>query len=119
MDESNQVQTLKALTEVARERERPRKAPRLARVRVSPGSYLAAASVLTFCSALLLRSEKDLLALGVLGFAWLIIPILAITDRIEFDGQFLIRRGPIPFLLAFIGRQKELGIADFEKVDSQ
>lgn len=119
MDESNQVQALKALTEVARERERPRKGLRLARVRVSPGSYLAAASVLTFCSALLLRTERDLPALATLAFAWLVIPILALTDRIEFDGQFLIRRGPIPFLLRHLGRKKELGIADFEKVDSQ
>lgn len=119
MNDSDQIQALTALTEVARERERPRKGLRLASVRVSPGSYLAAASVLTFCSALLLRTEKDLLALGVLGFAWLIIPILAYTDRIEFDGEFLVRRGPVPFLLSYIGREKELGVADFEKVDSQ
>ncbi|HSS19222.1 MAG TPA: hypothetical protein VLL54_04050 [Pyrinomonadaceae bacterium] len=119
MNESDQVQALKALTEVARERERPRKGLRLASVRVSPGSYLAAASVLTFCSALLLRTEKDLLALATLAFAWLVIPVLALTDRIEFDGQFLTRRGPIPFLLRYLGRKKELGVADFEKVDSQ
>ncbi len=120
MNDSEQIETLKALTEVARERERPRKEPRLARVRVSPGSYLAAASVLTFCSALLLRSERDVLALGAVSVAWLIIPVLALTDRIEFDGQFLVRRGPIPFLIRHItGRKKELSVTDFEKVDTQ
>ena len=120
MNDTDQIETLKALTEVARERERPRKGPRLARVRVSPGSYLAAASVLTFCSALLLRSERDVLALGAVGVAWLMIPVLALTDRIEFDGQFLVRRGPIPFLLRHItGRRKELSVTDFEKVDTQ
>src|SRR5207342_2083752 len=119
MNDSRQIEALKALTEVAKQRERPRKALRLARVRVSPGSYLAAASVLTFCSALLLRTERDLLALAMLAFAWLVIPVLALTDRIEFDGQFLIRRGPIPFLLRHLGKKKELGIADLEKVDSQ
>ena len=120
MNDTNQIETLKALTEVARERERPRKGVRLARVRVSPGSYLAAASVLTFCSALLLRSERDVLALAAVGVAWLIIPVLALTDRIEFDGEFLVRRGPIPFLLRHItGRRKELSITDFEKVDTQ
>ena len=119
MDERNQLETLKALTEVAREREQPRKGIRLASVRVSPGSYLAAASVVTFGSALLLRSERDLWALAALSVAWLLIPVLAITDRIEFDGQFLIRRGPIPFLLRrFFGRRDELNIADFEKVDT-
>jgi tetratricopeptide (TPR) repeat protein len=120
MDDSRQIETLKALTEVAKERERPRKGLRLASVRVSPGSYLAAASVLTFGSALLMRSEKDLWALAAIGVAWLIVPILALTDRIEFDGQTLSRRGPAPFLARLIvGRYKELSIADFERVDTQ
>jgi tetratricopeptide (TPR) repeat protein len=120
MHDADQMETLKALTEVAKEREQPRKGLRLASVRVSPGSYLAAASVLTFSSALLLRSEKDLVALAAVGVAWLIVPILALTDRIEFDGQFLSRRGPLPFLQRLIaGRQKRLSIADFERVDTQ
>jgi tetratricopeptide (TPR) repeat protein len=120
MNDTDQIETLKALTEVARERERPRKGLRVARVRVSPGSYLAAASVLTFGSALLLRSERDVLALATVAIAWLIIPILALTDRIEFDGQFLVRRGPIPFILRCLaGRQKALSLSDFEKVDTQ
>lgn len=120
MNEHDQIETLKALTEVARERDRPRRGLRLASVRVSPGSYLAAASVLTFGSALLLRSERDLLALAAVGIAWIIIPILAFTDRIDFDGEFLVRSGPGPFLLRRIaGRQKELSVPDFEKVDTQ
>jgi hypothetical protein len=120
MNDTDQIETLKALSEVARERERPRKGLRVASVRVSPGSYLAAASVLTFCSALLLRSDRDVLALLAVGVAWLIIPILALTDRIEFDGQFLIRRGPIPYLLRHItGRLTKLSVTDFEKVDTQ
>lgn len=120
MNETDQLETLQALTEVARERERPQKRLRLAKVRVSPGSYLAAASVLTFGSALLLRSERDVLALAAVAIAWLIVPALALTDRIEFDGEWLVRRGPAPFLLGLIGgRQKELSLADFEKVDTQ
>lgn len=120
MNETDQIETLQALTEVARERERPRRGLRLASVRVSPGSYLAVASVLTFSSALLLRSERDLLALAVVLVAWLIIPVLALTDRIEFDGLFLVRRGPGPSLVRrIVGRQKELSIMDFEKVDTQ
>lgn len=120
MHDADQMETLKALTEVAKEREQPRKGLRLASVRVSPGSYLAAASVLTFSSALLVRSEKDLVALAAVGVAWLIVPILALTDRIEFDGQFLSRRGPLPFLQRLIaGGQKRLSIADFERVDTQ
>ena len=120
MNDTDQIETLKALTEVKRERAHPRKGQRLASVRVSPGSYLAAASVLTFASALLLRSEQELLALGVVGVAWLLIPALAFTDRIEFDGKVLSRRGPAPFLQRLIaGREKQLRIEDFEKVDTQ
>jgi tetratricopeptide (TPR) repeat protein len=120
MNDTDHIETLQALTEVARGRERQRKGLRLASVRVSPGSYLAAASVLTFSSALLLRSERDLSALAVVAVAWLLIPILALTDRLEFDGQFLVRRGPGPFLWRLIaGRQKELSVPEFEKVDTQ
>jgi len=120
MNDTDQIKTLKALTEVAREREHPRKGKRLASVRVSPGSYLAAASVLSFGSALLLRSEQDLLALAVVGVAWLVVPVLAFTDRIEFDGKVLSRRGPAPFFQGLIaGRHKHLRIEDFERVDTQ
>jgi tetratricopeptide (TPR) repeat protein len=119
MNDSKQLETLKALAEVARERARPRKALRLASVRVSPGPYLAVASVLTFGSALLLRSERDLLALAVVAIAWLIIPLLALCDRIDFDGQFLVRRGPAAFLLRQLaGSRKELSLLDFEKVET-
>jgi tetratricopeptide (TPR) repeat protein len=120
MNDTEQLGTLQALTEVARERERPLRGLRLASVRVSPGSYLAAASVLTFGSALLLRSERDLLALIAVVVAWLIIPVLALTDRIEFDGLFLVRRGPGALLMRrIVGRQKELSVTDFEKVGTQ
>ena len=105
MNETDQIGALKALTEVAKERGQPQKGFRLASVRVSPGSYLAAASVLTFSSALLLRIENDLLALAAVAVAWLIIPVLALTDRVEFDGSFLSRRGPVPFLLRLFARR--------------
>lgn len=120
MNETDQIKTLKALKEVAREREYPRERHSLASVRVSPGSYLAAASVLTFASALLLRSDQNLFALAVVAVAWLLVPALALTDRIEFDGLGLIRRGPAPFLQRLIsGRHKQLRLEDFERVDTQ
>lgn len=120
MNDADQIKTLKALREVAKEREQPRGGLRLASVRVSPGSYLAAASVLTFGSALLLRSEMDLLALATVAAAWLIVPILAFTDRIEFDGRVLSRRGPTPFLVRLVaGRVKQLCVEDVERVETQ
>lgn len=119
MNDAEQIENLKALTEVARERDRPRKGLRVASVRVSPGPYLAAATVLTFCSALLLRSNQDVPALVTLAIAWLAIPVLAFSDRVEFDGEFLVRCGPVPFLVRYLSRRKkELSVADFEKVDT-
>ncbi|HKO62223.1 MAG TPA: hypothetical protein VJV03_13755 [Pyrinomonadaceae bacterium] len=119
MNNAEHIESLQALTEVARQRQQPRKGSRLASVRVSPGAYLAAASVLTFSSALLIRSQQDVFALVALGIAWLVLPLLAFTDRIEFDGEFLTRRGPVPFIQRLIsGRRKELSIAELEKVDT-
>src|SRR6185503_20911888 len=107
MNDADQLESLKALTEVARERERPRKSLCLASVRVSPGPYFAASSVLTFCSALLLRSNADLAALLTLGIAWLAIPVLAFSDRVEFDGEYLVRCGPIPLVIRYLSRRRK------------
>lgn len=120
MNDADQIKTFEALREVAKEREQPGAGLRLASVRVSPGSYLAAASVLTFVSALLLRSDMDLQALLAVAAGWLVIPILAFTDRIDFNGRVLSRCGPTPFLRALIaGRQKKLTIDDVERVETQ
>lgn len=120
MNEADQIESLNSLTEVASQRAQPRKGVRVASVRVSPGSYLAAASVLTFVSALLLRSERDLIALAVLTVAWLVIPLLAWRDRIEFDGNTLSRHGFAPALLGVLGiAPKRLRIDQFERVETQ
>jgi tetratricopeptide (TPR) repeat protein len=51
--------------------------------------------------------------------AWLVIPVLAATDRLVFDGERLTRRGVIPVVLRFFfGRRWELNVADFENVDT-
>lgn len=119
MDETKQISTLESLTEVARSREQPERNTRLASIRVSPGAYLATASVLTFSSALLLRSQNDILAIGFLIAAWLVVPALALSDRISFDGERLVRQGPVPFLFRLItGKQRQLKVSDFERVDT-
>lgn len=119
MDESKQISTLESLVEVARSREQPHRGERLASIRVSPGAYLASASVLTFSSALLLRSDHNLWALICLSAAWLLVPLLAFSDRIAFDGETLSRQGPIPFLVQLVsGSSRQLQVVDFEKVDT-
>lgn len=119
MDDSKKVEALKLLAEASKNRAKA-KLRRLASVRVSPGGYLAAASVLTFSSVLLLRSNKDLYAMAALAAAWLVLPALALTDRIVFDGESLRRRGPLPFIFQFIsGKRRRLAVTDFEKVETR
>ena len=120
MSETKELDTLPVLSEVSEERERARKKPTVASVRVSPGPYLALAGVVTFVAALLLRINYDGAALIMIAVAWLIIPVVALSDRIAFDGSSLRRQGPLAtFLHLFFGYRKQLSIDDFETVETQ
>ena len=112
-------ESLPALAEVSEQRERARKRATIARVRVSPGPYLTVAAILTFFAALLLRIQYDASALVLVAATWLILPLLAFTDRIVFDGLSLRRQGPISSLLHLItGYRKQLWLDDFETVET-
>ena len=120
MDESKEFDSLPALSEVRDERERAQKRSTIASVRVSPGPYLALASVITFVAALLLRAEYDAIALVLIVSAWLAIPMFALVDRIAFDGVSLRRQGPLPSLLHLLfSYRKQLSLDDFETVETQ
>lgn len=120
MNEPRELNSLPALAGVQDERERALKKPTVASVRVSPGPYLAVASVVTFCSALLLRAQYDAPALLIFASTWAIIPVLALTDRIVFDGLMLRRQGLLVSFLHLIFRyQKQLAVDDFETVETQ
>ena len=123
MNETNEFakdfDSLPALSEVSEQRERARKRSTIASVRVSPGPYLTVAAVLTFFAALLRRIQVDGLALLLVAAAWLVLPLLAFTDRIVFDGLSLRRQGPISSLLHLLtGYRKQLWIDDFESVET-
>lgn len=109
-----------AVAEAAKERIiPPATRARLASVRVSPGSYLAASCILTFAATLLLRAEYDAASLIVIALAWVVTPLLAFTDRINFDGQTLARKGLIPLLIRFIkGNSLSLNIEEIERVET-
>lgn len=114
------IQPSEAVARAAAERVLPPvKRPRLASVRVSIGDYLAVLCILTFIAALLIRSELDLPALLLLAIAWLIIPALAFTDRIVFDGETLSRRGLVPALRRIMrGYALELSLDEIERVET-
>jgi len=120
MNETKEFDSLPALSEVQEERERAQKKPTIASVRVSPGPYLAFASVITFVAALALRTQHDGAALILIAVAWLVLPILALCDRIGFDGRSLRRQGPLALMLhVLFGHRKQLSIDDFETVETQ
>ena len=120
MNETKEFNSLPVLSEVREEREQARRGTTIASVRVSPGPYLALASVVTFIAALMLRSHYDAAALILVAGAWLILPVLALTDRIAFDGLMLRRQGPLPsFLQLLFGYRKQLSVDDFETVETQ
>jgi tetratricopeptide (TPR) repeat protein len=120
MNETKEFNSLPVLSEVREEREHAQKRPRLATVRVSPGPYLAVASVVTFVAALMLRAQQDAVALILIAGAWLFLPLLALSDRIAFDGVALRRHGPIAsFLHLLFGYRKQLLVDDFETVETQ
>lgn len=109
-----------AVVDAAKERiVPPATRARLASVRVSPGGYLAAACVLTFAATLLLRAEYYAASLVAVALAWIVTPILALTDRISFNGQTLARKGLIPLLIRFIkGNSLSLNIEEIERVET-
>lgn len=119
MNDMEQIEALKSLGDAAQSRSVPSKKVWVASVRVSPGGYLVASSVLTFAAGLLLRSEQDQWALLAVIVAWMLLPVLAMTDKIAFDGQSLVRRGIMPLIVQLIsGRKQQLSIAEVERVDT-
>ncbi len=119
MNETKEFDSLSVLAEVSDQRERALRKPSVASVRVSPGPYIALASIITFSSALLLRAHYDAWALILITAAWLILPLLALTDRIAFDGVSIRRQGPVSFFLNLIaGYRKQLSVDDFETVET-
>ncbi|MFN2510526.1 MAG: tetratricopeptide repeat protein [Pyrinomonadaceae bacterium] len=119
MNDTKQIEALKSLADAAKERSRPGRTVCVASVRASPGAYLVVSSVLTFCAGLLLRSGRDGWALVAIVVAWTLLPALALTDKIAFDGQSLIRRGVVPLIFQLIsGRRQQLSLAEVERVDT-
>jgi tetratricopeptide (TPR) repeat protein len=90
------------------------------RVRVSPGSYFAALFVITFFSGLLIYLDYLLLGTWIFCGSWLILPLLAWSDRIVFNGKSVYRTGVIPTVWAWINRHsRRLKISDIERVETQ
>src|SRR5262245_15710484 len=91
---------------------------RLAAVRLSPGGYFAVAALLTFVALVCLRTERDLVALILIGITWLTVPLLVLTDRLIFDGTTLRRVGLFAWFCRLIGRPlMTFEVADIQRVE--
>jgi tetratricopeptide (TPR) repeat protein len=89
-------------------------------IRVSPNSYFTALMLGTFFSALLIYLEMDLWAMILLAFSIIILPALALTDRIAFDGKRLRRTGILPQIWSWLnGFHYRLKLSDIEQVETQ
>ena len=120
MSEPKELNSLPALAGVNDERERALKRPAVASVRVSPGPYLAVGCVVTFFAASLSRANYDVVALLIVSLIWIVAPLLALTDRIVFDGVSLRRQGLLASCLhLLLGYRKQLTVDDFETVETQ
>ena len=85
---------------------------------MSPGGYFALAALLTFVSAILLRTHRDFAALITVTLTWLVTPILVGTDRLYFDGRTLFRSGLFPLLSRIVrGSSCRLEIDNIERVE--
>jgi tetratricopeptide (TPR) repeat protein len=89
-------------------------------VRVTPRSYLAAGFFLLFFSAFLFYLEYSLSGFVLFTATLIVLPYLAYTDRIWFDGRRLRRTGAIQSLAArLIGFGEHIRINHIEQVDTQ
>jgi tetratricopeptide (TPR) repeat protein len=88
-------------------------------IRVSPHSYFTALLLGTFFSALFFYLELDLAGMLLFGIAWIVVPFLALNDRISFDGRRLERTGLVPRIWSRInGSRRRLRLSDIEQVET-
>lgn len=118
MSDSSPKNIYEALAKAAGESQEPPKRPKPARVRVSPGGYLAAAALLTFMSLVLLRTHRDLAALILIAGTWGVTSVLIWIDKLNFDGRVISRAG-LPALISRLarGRVPIIKLEDIERVD--
>jgi hypothetical protein len=118
LSDSTQNQLREALAETARTHTAPPKPKKLAAVRVTRGGYFAAAALLTFVALICLRTQRDLMALIVVGGTWTVIPLLVLTDRLSFDGDRLSRTGLSSFIARrWRGRAPGIALEEIERVE--
>lgn len=89
-------------------------------IRISPNYYVTALMLALFFSAFCFYLEWNVCALLLVSAAVLLVPLLAFTDRIVFDGKRLRRTGVMPrFWAWFNNYYYVLRTRDIEQVETQ
>lgn len=89
-------------------------------VRVAPKSYYTAALLGAFFTALFVYLEIDSAAIVLFTLSLVVVPALAMTDRLTFDGKRLRRTGFLPRLWAWAnGFSYRLKLSDVEQIETQ
>lgn len=88
-------------------------------VRVPLNSYVTAFMVGSFFAGLFVYAGFERIAYTTFVASWVIVPILAFTDKIVFDGKRLVRTGVLPRIWAAItGGRLRLRINAVEQVET-
>lgn len=88
-------------------------------VRVPLNNYVTAFMVGSFFAGLFVYLEFDRFAYATFVISWILVPLLAFSDRIVFDGKRLRRTGILPRIwAAFTGGRSRIRIRDIEQIDS-
>lgn len=91
-----------------------------ASIRVSPNSYVTALFLTTFFTGFVVYLQYDLIALAIFVCSWTLLPLLAYTDRIVFDGKRIYRTGLLPTIWNYLnGSYGKLKLADVEQAETQ
>lgn len=91
-----------------------------ASIRVSPNSYFIALLLSVFFTAFFVYLEQDFVSVILFTLSLIVLPLLAWTDRIVFDGENLTRTGLVPRLWNWInGQPQSLKSVDIEQVETQ
>ena len=88
-------------------------------VRVSAYGYIAAMFVGTFFSALSIYLEADMIGYILFGASWIVMPFLALTDKIVFNGKRLYRSGLLAKGWTYLNQSRNwLKLKDVEQVET-
>lgn len=120
MNEATQINNTESRSQSLSERITPSHiSMKAASVRVSPGSYLSALLVFTVSGAIFFRFGFDKLSFIAFATGWLLMPVLAFTDRIVFDGKFIYRSGVLALIEGLIrGKKQKLSVDDVERIET-